>query len=182
MTLRRLLPLLPVTLFLVLAGFFAYRLLLIDKGNTPNLLPSVMIGKPVPDFSLPSLFDGKAAVTSVDLKGKVTLVNIFASWCVPCRAEHPFLLDVKKAGITIVGIDYKDKPDEARQWIEKMGNPYDTIASDREGRVAIDFGTYGVPESYLIDKQGIIRFKQTGVLTPAEIESTLLPLAKELER
>ena len=176
------LPLIPVTLFLILIGFFVYRLELIDRGDMPNLIPSVMIGKPVPDFILPSLFSDKPPVTSAYLKGKVTLVDIFASWCVPCRAEHPFLSDIKKAGITVVGINYKDKTEDARAWLEKMGNPYDAIAADRDGRIAIDFGSYGVPETYLIDKNGIIRFKQTGPLTPADIQNTLLPLARELNK
>ena len=182
MSSRRLLFLIPAALFLLLVGFFVYRLALIERGNMPNAIPSVMIGKSVPVFDLPSLFDGKPRVTSADLKGRVTLVSVFASWCLECRGDHPYLADIKKAGIALVGINYKDKPEEARSWLEKVGNPYDRIASDRDGRVAIDFGVYGVPESYLIDKNGVIRFKQTGALTVEDIQRKILPLAEALEK
>ena len=144
------------------------------------MIPSVMINKPAPAFDLPALFEGQGRVTSAVLKGRVTLVDVFASWCVPCRSEHPYLTDIKKAGIALVGINYKDKPEDARGWLAKLGNPYDAIASDRDGRVGIDFGVYGVPESYLVDKNGMIRFKQTGPLTPEDIQTKILPLAKEL--
>ena len=177
---RRLLPLLPVMLFAALLGFLATRLQTIGRGDAPNLLPSAMLDRPAPDFSLSSLFEGHPPVTQQTLKGKVTLVNIFASWCVPCRAEHPLLLGLKKEGVALVGINYKDRPEEARRWLEKSGNPYDAVGMDGDGRVGIDFGVYGVPESYLIDKQGVIRFKQTGPLTPEDIAEKLLPLAKGL--
>ena len=179
---RRILTLVPVAVFVVLVGFFIYRLALIERGNMPNMIPSVMINKPAPVFDLPPLFDGKPRVTSAALKGHVTLVDIFASWCVPCRSEHPLLTDIKQAGITLVGINYKDRPEDSRQWLAKLGNPYDAIGMDREGRVGIDFGVYGVPESYLIDKNGVIRFKQTGPLTAEDIQNRILPLAKELNR
>lgn len=179
---RRFLPLIPVTLFLLLALVFVYRLKLIGEGDTPNLIQSVMIGKPAPQFSLPPLMEGEKPVTDALLKGRVTLVSIFASWCVPCRAEHPLLGDIEKAGIPVIGINYKDKPDAARKWIAEEGNPYAAIGEDSDGRVAIDFGVYGVPESYLIDKNGVIRFKQTGPLTPDIIENKLLPLAGELSK
>ena len=182
MSSRRILTLVPVAVFLVLVGFFVYRLALINKGNMPNMIPSVMIDKPAPVFDLPSLFAGKPHVTSADLQGRVTLVDIFASWCVPCRSEHPYLTDIKNAGIVLVGINYKDRPEDARLWLEKLGNPYDAIGADRQGRVGIDFGAYGVPESYLIDKNGVIRFKQTGPLTPEDIRDRILPLAKELAK
>ena len=182
MFLRRLTLFLPMAIFLTLVGFFFYRLVLIEKGNTPNMIPSVMINRPVPVFALPSLITGKPPVASAALKGKVTLIDVFASWCVPCRVEHPLLASIKEAGIALVGINYKDRPEDALLWLEKLGNPYDAIASDRDGRVAIDFGVYGVPESYLIDKQGVIHFKQTGPLTPEDIRDRLLPLAKELNK
>ncbi len=173
---------LPVAIFLVLAGFFAYRLELIGQGNAPNLIPSVMIDRPAPVFSLLPLFDGKPRLDSANLKGRITLVNVFASWCVACRAEHEYLADIKKLGVTLVGIDYKDKPDDARAWLAKRGDPYDVIGMDRDGRVGIDFGVYGVPESYLIDKQGVIRFKQTGPWTPEDIQTILSPMVKELKQ
>lgn len=178
----RLIIFLPVAVFMVLVAFLGYRLELINRGNMPNVIPSVMINKPAPTFSLPSLIKGKPDVTSASLKGQVTLVDIFASWCVPCRIEHPYLADIKKAGITLIGINYKDRPENARAWLQDLGNPYDAIGSDQDGRVGIDFGVYGVPESYLIDKQGVIRYKQTGALTPDEIQNIFVPLAKELNR
>lgn len=182
MTIRRWLYLLPVFVFIVLSVFFVRRLMLIEEGNAPDVIPSVMINRAAPDFSLPSLIAGKPEVKSADLRGHVTLVDIFASWCVPCRAEHPLLAEVKAAGINLIGINYKDQTVMARAWLDTMGNPYDAIGADRDGRVAIDFGAYGVPESYLIDKQGIIRFKQIGPLTEEDIRHKLLPLARELAR
>jgi DsbE subfamily thiol:disulfide oxidoreductase len=182
MSLRRWPAFVPIAIFLVLVGFFAYRLVMIDHGDAPNLIPSVMINKPVPNFTLPSLFDGKPQVVSEEIKGKVTLIDVFASWCVPCRIEHPYLDEIKKAGIVLVGINYKDRPEDARRWLVQLGNPYDAIGTDRDGRVGIDFGVYGVPESYLIDKQGVIRYKQTGPLTLEDIEKVILPLATELSK
>jgi DsbE subfamily thiol:disulfide oxidoreductase len=182
MKMQRSYTFIPVAVFFVLVGFFVYRLVLIEKGNMPNMIPSVMIGKPMPEFTLPPLLEGQSPVSSASLKGKVLLIDMFASWCVPCRAEHPYLTETKDAGIVLFGVNYKDNPDEARSWLAKLGNPYDAIGSDRDGRVAIDFGVYGVPESYLIDKKGIIRFKQTGPLTPEDIHERLLPLAKELNQ
>lgn len=182
MLFRRFLLLIPLCLLMVLLVFLARRLQLIDQGQTPELIPSAMISKPAPEFNLHALRSVKPYVTSADLKGHVTLVSIFASWCVPCQAEHPYLASIKRAGVQLVGINYKDTPDAARAWLQKMGNPYDAVATDIDGRVAIDFGSYGVPESYLVDKQGVIRYKQTGPLTPEVIDQRILPMAKELNQ
>jgi DsbE subfamily thiol:disulfide oxidoreductase len=177
------LSLIPLTAFAVLAGFFVWRLALIEQGRTPELVPSVLIGKPTPAFNLPPLLPGAPNLKTTDLKGKVTLLNFFASWCVPCRAEHPVLATLKDVkGLTLVGIDYEDKPEAARDWLKKAGNPYAALAADRDGHAGIDFGLTGVPESYLIDKQGVIRFKQTGPLTPEIVQMQILPLAAELNR
>jgi DsbE subfamily thiol:disulfide oxidoreductase len=178
---RRLLFLLPVAVFAALIGFFAYRLVLIGRGATPDLIPSALIGKPAPQFDLPPLLADKPGLKTADLAGKVTVINIFASWCVPCRAEHPLLAELKGKGAMLAGIAYKNKPEDAKAWLGEMGDPYDALAADAEGRTAIDFGVYGVPESYLVDKQGIIRFKQTGPLTPEAIRDKLLPLIRELK-
>jgi DsbE subfamily thiol:disulfide oxidoreductase len=167
---------------MALIAFLAARLALIDQGEAPEKIPSVLIGKPAPNFSLPSLFDDKRVVANADLMGKVTLVNVFASWCLPCQAEHPLLAKIRSTGIALVGISYENDPAEARAWLAKMGNPYNEVGIDRDGRAAIDFGTYGVPESYLVDKQSVIRFKQTGPLTPDDIDNKILPLAKELQK
>ncbi|MDE2029249.1 MAG: DsbE family thiol:disulfide interchange protein [Alphaproteobacteria bacterium] len=179
---KKVFAMLPVAVFAVLVGFFIYRLVLIDHGDTPNLIPSVMIGRSAPAFDLPPLFDGQPHFAAKDLQGKVTLINFFASWCEACRAEHGFLGEVKQAGIRLIGIDYKDDPKDAKAWLARMGDPYDEVVTDADGRTAINFGLYGVPESYLIDKKGVIRFKQTGELTPDVIRSQVVPLARELSR
>jgi len=173
---------LPVLIFLVLASFFGYRLVMIGQGDSPSAIPSVMIDKPAPQFDLPPLYDGKAGLSSAGLQGKVTLVNFFASWCIPCRAEHPLLAGLTGKGFVLVGVNYKDKPEDAKAWLDRLGNPYDVLVADRQGQTGIDFGVYGVPESYLIDKQGRIRFKQTGPFTPETIEKDLLPRVAELNK
>jgi len=173
---------LPIIVFLVLTGFFAYRLILIGHGNMPKDIPSVMIGKHAAEFNLPPLLKNKAGLKTADLKGKVTLVSFFASWCVGCLAEHPYLEELSGKGAVLAGIDYKDAPAAGREWLKKHGNPYDAVAVDRDGRTGLYFGVYGIPESYLIDRQGVIRYKQTGPLTPEDIQAKILPLIQELNR
>jgi DsbE subfamily thiol:disulfide oxidoreductase len=170
---------LPLGVFLVLIGFFLWPLL--KPGYAPNLVPSALIDKPAPSFDLPPLLPNKQGLKEADLKGKVTLVNFFASWCVPCRIEHP-LLGKLADRVVLVGIDYKDKPEDAKAYLNSLGDPYRALAVDSDGRTAIDFGVYGVPESYLIDKQGRIRFKQVGPFTPDDINGKLLPLVAELSK
>ncbi|MBU6445085.1 MAG: heme lyase CcmF/NrfE family subunit [Alphaproteobacteria bacterium] len=172
----------PLIAFAVLAGFFIWRLHLASKGDTPNLIPSVMINRPAPQFDLPALTAGQPDFKTADLKGQVTLVNFFASWCQPCRAEHPLLSEVRAAGIRLIGIDYKDKPADARGWLADLGDPYRAVVTDEQGRTGINFGVYGVPESYLIDKNGVIRFKQTGPLTEKIIREQIVPLVEKLNR
>jgi DsbE subfamily thiol:disulfide oxidoreductase len=179
---HRLLFLLPIVAFAALAGFLAMRLVLMDRGNTPDLVPSALINKPAPIFDLPPLLADKPGFSSKNFKDQVTIINFFASWCVPCRAEHPLLMQLKDQGAELVGIAYKNKPEDAKAWLGEMGDPYDTLAADIEGRTAINFGLYGVPETYVIDKKGIIRFKQTGPLTPEVIHEQILPLLKELNK
>jgi len=173
---------LPILAFLALAGLFSYRLILIEQGNTPNKIPSVMIDHPAPAFTLAPLLEGKPGLAANDLLGHVTYVNFFASWCIPCRQEHPILSRLQGKGLILVGIDYKDKLEEAQNWLARLGDPYSAIGADKDGRVAIDFGNYGVPESYLIDKQGRIRFKQTGPLTEESLQRDILPLVAELNK
>ena len=173
--------LIPLAGFLILGGFFIWRLHLVEKGYAPNLIPSVLINKPAPSFDLAALEQGKPGFASTDLKGQVTLVNFFASWCVPCREEHPVLPLVKQAGIRLVGISYKDRPEDARAWLANLGDPYMAIGADVYGRTGIDFGVYGVPETFLIDKQGRIRYKFTGPLNADSLEHVLLPHIKELQ-
>jgi DsbE subfamily thiol:disulfide oxidoreductase len=179
---RRVLFMLPIVIFTALVAFCAWRLILIARGDTPDLIPSVITDHPAPAFDLPSLLADQTGLKTSDLKGHVTLINFFASWCVPCRAEHPLLIGLKGKGAVLAGMAYKTKPDEAKAWLTEMGDPYDVIATDYDGRTAIDFGVYGVPETYLIDKKGIIRFKQTGPLTSEVIRDRLLPMIGELNQ
>jgi cytochrome c-type biogenesis protein CcmF len=173
---------LPLLAFVILTGFFIWRLHLADEGDAPSLIPSVLINRPAPAFDLSPLLAGEPGFKTADLRGKVTLVNFFASWCAPCREEHEFLPQITKAGIPLIGINYKDRPEDAKAWLAELGNPFRTVAVDAHGRTGIDFGVYGVPESYLIDKQGVIRFKQTGPLTPDIIQNQLIPLAEKLSK
>ncbi len=173
---------LPLSGFVLLLGLFTFRLYLSSEGLAPNLIPSVMIDRAAPQFDLPPLFADGSPLRTEDLKGKVTLVNFFASWCIPCREEHDLLPEITQAGIDLVGINYKDRPEDAKQWLAELGNPFKQLVTDFDGRAGIDFGVYGVPESYLIDKQGIIRFKQTGPLTENVIRKQILPLAERLRQ
>ena len=177
---RRLLYLLPALVFLALALWFWRGL---QPSRDPTLIPSVMIDKPVPDFDLPPLTGDGQGLKSADLRGRVTLINFFASWCVPCRAEHPILLDLARDHrIELDGIAYKNKPADASSFLSELGDPFARVALDQAGRTAIDFGVYGVPESYLVDKQGRIRFRQVGPLTQDVIEAQLKPLIAELAK
>lgn len=174
---RRWLFLAPCALFLaLLAGFYG------GLGRDTNALPSPLLDKAAPQFSLPPLAEGQPGFSSADLKGHVSLVNAFASWCAPCREEHPALEALARSGrVAIFGIDYKDKPAAARAWIDALGNPYRRIGAD-DGRVAIDWGVYGVPETFLVDAAGRVRYKHVGPLTAADIDKTILPLVARLSR
>ena len=172
---RRLLFLVPLALFAVLAAYFALGL-----GRDPSVLPSALIDKAAPEFSLPGLGE-RAGLATADLAGGVTLVNFFASWCAPCRVEHPLLMRLKQEGrVALYGIDYKDKPEDATRLLGQLGDPYGRIGVDRAGRTAIDFGVYGVPETYVVDASGRIRYRQVGPITADDYEQKLLPLLKQL--
>jgi cytochrome c biogenesis protein CcmG/thiol:disulfide interchange protein DsbE len=158
----------PVRFILPLAGFLLVAVVLaIALKRAPDagqaFIKSALIGKPAPEFSLPSIFPGEQPVTLGQFRGRWTLVNVWGTWCVECRVEHPVLLDIKRQGkVAILGLDYKDEDEAAVQWLEQLGNPYDVVAADREGRAAIDFGVYGAPETFLVDPQGVIVHKQVG--------------------
>lgn len=172
---RRLIYILPLLLFALLAIYFA-----IGLRHDPSLLPSALLDKPAPEFDLPGLGD-KSGLAKSDLLGHVVLVNFFASWCAPCRVEHPLLMRLAEEGkITLYGIDYKDKPEDASRLLGQLGDPYRRIGVDREGRTAIDFGVYGVPETYVVDKAGRIRYRQVGPIAPEDYDQKLLPLLKQL--
>lgn len=175
----RLVTLLPLGFFVALALLFLTRL---ESGTAPDTVPSVLVGKPAPDFSLPPLPGANVpGLTRADLAGKVTLVNIFGSWCVPCREEHPVLMRLAKdSRIRLVGIDYKDKPENALRFLEEVGNPYAAIGVDERGRTFIDWGAYGVPETFLIGPDGIIRYKFIGPLSDASLAKMLLPEIEKL--
>jgi cytochrome c biogenesis protein CcmG/thiol:disulfide interchange protein DsbE len=176
---RRALFFLPILLFVVVAGYFALSL---RPGRDPQALPSAMIDKEAPAFDLAGL-DGGTGLARDALKGHVVLINFFASWCVPCRTEQPMLMRLaEREHLPLYGIDYKDKPEAAQQLLAQFGNPYRGVGVDRDGRIAIDFGVYGVPETYVIDKGGRIRFRYAGPLTIEVVEGQLLPLVKALER
>ncbi len=167
----------PLFLFVILAVFLAIGLKL-----NPKEIPSPLIGRPVPDFSLPLLHLPEKKLGSSNLKGRVWLLNVWASWCVSCRAEHPLLNQLaKKETVTIIGLNYKDDPDNAKRWLKMLGNPYNASVMDQDGRIGIDFGVYGVPETFVIDKKGIIRHKHTGPLTMDDISGSLGDMIKGLQ-
>jgi cytochrome c biogenesis protein CcmG/thiol:disulfide interchange protein DsbE len=174
--LRRLGYVIPVVVFLVVAIGLA-----IGLTRDPSTLPSALIDQPVPEFDLPPLMDGPDArgLASGDLKGKVQLVNVFASWCGPCRVEHPVLMKLAADGYAIQGLNYKDAPDDGRAFLAELGDPYDRIGTDRSGRTGIDWGVYGVPETFVIDAEGKVRHKHVGPLQARDLEK-LLPLLEEI--
>lgn len=169
--------LIPLALFAVLVGFLAVGL-----TRNPREVPSPLIGKPAPAFTAPILHTPQTSLSTQDMLGKVWLLNVWASWCVACQQEHPLLMAyAKQKAIPLVGLDYKDKPNEALAWLAKHGNPYDVAIQDNDGRIGIDFGVYGVPETFLIDQRGKIRLKHIGPLTPEVLRDQILPLVKALQ-
>jgi cytochrome c biogenesis protein CcmG/thiol:disulfide interchange protein DsbE len=170
--------LLPLAIFILLVGFLAVGLQL-----NPREVPSPLVGKPAPAFDLPVLHQPDKRFVPGDMRGKVWLLNVWASWCVSCREEHPVLMELSKRGVMpILGLNYKDKGDDATAWLKQFGNPYQLSAVDADGRIGIDYGVYGVPETYLIDADGVIRYKQIGPLTQAILEQKVLPMAKALRK
>ncbi len=169
---------LPFIVFVVLAVF-----LFVGLNLNPREVPSPLVGKPAPAFVLPQLNTPAKSFSPADMKGKVWLFNVWASWCVACEEEHPVLLELAQLNIVpIYGMDYKDKREAALNWLDKRGNPYVLNVSDTDGRTGIDYGVYGVPETYVIDKQGVIQYKQIGPVTPQNLREKILPLVAELEK
>jgi cytochrome c biogenesis protein CcmG/thiol:disulfide interchange protein DsbE len=166
----------PLVLFLALA-------VLLYKGLAlnPREVPSPLIGKPAPEFTLPELKDTSKKLSHTDFQGKVSLLNVWATWCVSCRAEHPLLMQLARQGVTIYGLDYKDSREDAQRWLQRFGDPYVANAFDADGRVGIDWGVYGTPETFVIDQQGIIRHKHIGPLTEEAIQREILPLIQQLK-
>lgn len=170
----RLLLLLPLFLFTVIA-LFLMRGLKLD----PSELPSALIDRPVPEFSLPALGDESRRLTAADLSGRVALLNVWATWCPSCRVEHPYLLQLAKEGIPIYGLNYKDKSDAALGWLQELGDPYLFNIADREGTLGLDLGVYGAPETYLVDAQGVVRYRYVGVVDERVWRTVLQPLYLE---
>lgn len=169
----------PLIVFIALVGLLAVGLNL-----NPREVPSPLIGKPAPAFELPQLANPEAKFSPKEMLGRVWLLNVWASWCVSCREEHPVIVEYTQKGLLppVVGLNYKDKREDGLRWLKRFGDPYLLSAFDADGRVGIDYGVYGVPETYLIDKAGVIRFKQIGPITPEVLEKKILPLVKELEK
>lgn len=179
---RRLLYLLPLAVFAGIATYLA-----IGLGSDPRIVPSVLIDKPVPAFALPAVpgVPGmpESGLASGDLRGRITVVNVFASWCVPCLAEHSQITALAKSGaVRVVGLNYKDEAAAARAWLERHGNPFSAIGADKDGRVSIDWGVYGVPETFIVDAKGRIRYKHVGPITPDALKTAILPAIEEAGR
>jgi cytochrome c biogenesis protein CcmG/thiol:disulfide interchange protein DsbE len=174
---RRLLIALPAAGFAGLAGMFVWGL-----TRDPSQLPSALIGRQVPQFALPPVQGRTLGLSSSDLKGQVSLVNFFASWCVPCRLEHPFFLDIKRNGaVPLYGINYKDAPENAAQWLNTLGDPYARTGADLDGRVGIDWGVYGIPETFVVGADGRIAHRHIGQLTRQALDETILPIVNRLQ-
>jgi cytochrome c biogenesis protein CcmG/thiol:disulfide interchange protein DsbE len=168
----------PLAVFVVILAF-----LFVGLGLNPREVPSPLIGKPAPAFQLAQLHTPDRPFTQQDMLGQVWLLNVWASWCISCRDEHPLLVELAKAKtVPLVGLNYKDKPDEAKAWLKQFGDPYQLSITDLNGRVGIDYGVYGVPETFLIDKAGVIRYKHIGPITPDALQTKILPLVKELQK
>ena len=168
--------LLPFSLFLALMVYFLFGL-----ERDPSVLPTVLINKPAPEFTLPAIEGYADGLSSADLKGEVTLVNIFGSWCVACRIEHPVLMALAQRNeVPIMGINWRDKPGDGTRWLAEFGDPYTRVGDDADGRVAIDFGVTGAPETFIVDKKGRIRYKHIGPITPQIWREELAPIVKEL--
>ncbi len=172
---QRLKLFLPLAVFVLLAGFLFVGLFL-DKEN----LPSPLLDEPFPVFSLGTLKDPEKPVNEQSLKGEIALVNVWATWCISCRAEHPWLLKIADQGIPVYGVNYKDDPEDARRWLKELGDPYRFSVMDEKGRLGLDLGVYGAPETYLIDANGVIRYKHVGVVDGRVWQDILKPRVEML--
>lgn len=167
----------PIIVFVGLVVLLAFGL-----TRDPRLVPSPLVGKPAPEFTLPLLHSPEQQLRLADLRGRVTLLNVWATWCLSCRQEHDMLVEIAKSGtVPIYGLDYKDNRDDAKRWLEQLGDPYTAVGFDGDGRVAIDFGVYGAPETYVLGPDGTIAYKHIGPITPEVWERTLLPIVNQLQ-
>jgi cytochrome c biogenesis protein CcmG/thiol:disulfide interchange protein DsbE len=166
----------PLVIFLAIAVF-----LWVGLFRDPREIPSPLIGKPAPAFTLPQLQSPQQTFSPEAMRGKVWLLNVWASWCVSCRDEHPFLVELAKSGVPLVGLNYKDQRENALRWLQRFENPYALSVSDLDGRVGIDYGVYGAPETFIIDKAGVVRYKRVGAMTPEVWKDTVEPLIRKLQ-
>ena len=173
---RGILGIIPLLLFMAVAAYFALGLTRYD----PDQLDAARLNQPVPDFTTPALKADRPGLAAADLKGEPQLLNVFASWCVPCRAEHPLITRLAESGITVNGLNWKDDPVAARAWLAELGDPYTRIGADASGRAGIELGVYGVPETYVIDAGGVIRFRHAGPLQERHLRDEILPLLARL--
>lgn len=172
---RRLLAFLPAVLFVaVVVGF------MLGLKRDPAILPSMLIGKPLPAFAAPGLRPGEPALASADLAGEPMLLNVFASWCGPCKAEHPMLLRLQSEGVPLVGLDWKDAAADGARWLAQNGDPFRRVGADPNGRTGIDLGVSGAPETFVIDRHGVVRYRQVGEITPQVWAKTIEPLMTKL--
>ena len=173
---------LPVIIILTLAAIFWSYLGEIKDGKSIQDLPSALIDKPAPVFKLPSINSGDKGFDSAVLKGQVTLVNVWASWCAPCRIEHPRMMQLAREGVAIYGINYKDTPEAATGFLTELGNPYKAVGADRTGKVSIDWGVYGYPETFVVDPEGHIRYRHVGPIMAQDLTDKIRPLIKALSK
>lgn len=168
----------PIAVVLVLIGLLGYGL-----TRQPDVLPSALIGKPAPEFDLPTIDSERDRITNKDLEGNVTLVNVWASWCVACRAEHGLITEIsRRTGVPVVGLNYKDTREAARRWLGRYGNPFAVVAFDGSGEVGIDWGVAAVPETFVVDRSGTVRYKVVGAITREKMNNTLVPKLNKLQQ
>jgi cytochrome c biogenesis protein CcmG, thiol:disulfide interchange protein DsbE len=176
---NRWLYVLPLLMLVIMAAFFAYAL---TQNRNPADIGEPLVGHKAPQIDLPPLHEGGARLTSADWQGKVTVVNFFASWCAPCLVEHPLFLRMKGEGVRLQGINYRNKPEEAKAWLARLGDPYERIGADPDGKAGVEFGISGVPETFVIDKAGIVRLHLRRPLTPDDVNTVILPRVRELSK
>jgi len=173
--------LIPAILFLMLAAVFAVQLSEIGGGKQISELPSALIDKPAPVLDLPPIEGTGKGLTSDHIKGKIVLVNVWASWCPPCRIEHPLLMRLAREGVALYGINYKDTPEAALGFLAELGNPFQAIGADRTGRAVIDWGVYGYPETFIVDARGMIRYRHVGPIHPQDLDDRIYPILNRLK-
>ena len=178
----RLSTILPVAIFTLLTAVFGAHLYQVGAGKNISEIPSALIDKPAPSLDLPPIEGRSDGLASAELADKGSLGNVFASWCPPCRAEHPLLMRLAADGVPIFGINYKDRPEDAQRFLGELGNPYRAIGADTTGRTAIDWGVYGYPETFVVDKDGRIRYKHIGPIMPHDLEVRILPILRRLSK